>query len=1031
MEEKMLNKADFNRYGFVLLFFLSLLLTADSAHAQYFGQNKVQYKTFNFKVLKTEHFDVYYYPEERAAAEQAARMAERWYARHAKMFDHELSRRQPFILYASHPGFEQTNAISGQLGEGTGGVTEALKRRMVIPVGNTLDETNHVIGHELVHAFQYDMTGEGYNARVGFAAPTALRMPLWFIEGMAEYMSLGPIDPNTAMWMRDAVKNEKKLPDLKKLEDPRFFPYRYGQALLAYIGGRWGDDAIGELLKEAGKSGNLDPAIRKVLAISPDTLAMDWHQALHDAYDPLLKETKTAADYGKVLIKAKGEGTDLNVAPALSPDGKQLIFMSSRSLFSIDIYLADAQTGKIGRKITSNALDPHFESLQFIYSAGDWDATGNRIVFAAVTKGEPIITILKVKEDKIEREIKIKEVDEIFNPTWSPDGRYIAFSALNGGYTDLFIYDLQTDKLRKMTDDPFTDMHPAWSPDGKKIAFSTDRFSTKLSNLDIGNYRLALLDPTTGAIEQLADFEDGKNINPQWSPDSRSLYFISDHNGISNLYRLEINSGIVSQLTNLYTGVSGITSISPAISVATKEGKLALSAYEDGKYSIYTIDTLQTMTGNEITAKDGETGWGEENPAILPPQKRTSDSLLTLLHDPNFGLPDSSAFAVKKYHPGLSLDYIGQPYLAVGADRFGTFIGGGVSLFWSDLLGDHNLATALQVSGNFKDITALAAYENTKHRWNWGALVQQVPYITGSFASGYGIVNGDTALVEEQIIQRQFNREVTGVFQYPFSRSSRFEFSAGYNNISFSQDLETQAFSLLSGQRILNQKNNLPAPGALNFFQGDAAYVYDNTYFGATSPILGQRYRFEVSPTVGSLTFFNVLADYRKYFMPLKPYTLAFRVLHYGRYGHDGEDYRLSPLFLGYPGLVRGYDFYSFSPNECPTNDCEVINQLFGSRMAVFNAELRVPLWNLLTLGHGFFYGYLPIEIAGFYDAGVAWTSANKAFFLDGSRNLVSSAGVAMRLSLGGYVVFEWDFVHPYDRPAKNWLWQFSITPGF
>jgi hypothetical protein len=174
------------------------------ATAQYFGRNKVRYEAFRFELLRTKHFEVYFYPEEAAAAPIVARMAERWYARHSAALGHQLRGTQTVIVYASHPHFEQTNAIDGDLGEGTGGVTEALKRRIVMPLAGPLAETDHVLGHELVHAFQYDITGQG---RGGLPAiPTAARLPLWFIEGMAEYLSLGPVDPNTAMWLRDAVQ---------------------------------------------------------------------------------------------------------------------------------------------------------------------------------------------------------------------------------------------------------------------------------------------------------------------------------------------------------------------------------------------------------------------------------------------------------------------------------------------------------------------------------------------------------------------------------------------------------------------------------------------------------------------------------------------------------------------------------------------------------------------------------------------------------------------------------------------------------
>ena len=205
------------RFLFSLLSSLLAAFTLDSADAQYFGQNKVQYEHFKFEILKTDHFDVYFYPEEQEAAQQAARMAERWYSRHKFILQHELNGRQPILLYASHPQFEQTNALGGgDIGEGTGGVTEALQRRVVLPFAGPIAETDHVIGHELVHAFQYDITGVNTGGR--FRSPAGLQLPLWFIEGMAEFLSLGPNDPNTAMWMRDAVKTEKKLPNLRDLD---------------------------------------------------------------------------------------------------------------------------------------------------------------------------------------------------------------------------------------------------------------------------------------------------------------------------------------------------------------------------------------------------------------------------------------------------------------------------------------------------------------------------------------------------------------------------------------------------------------------------------------------------------------------------------------------------------------------------------------------------------------------------------------------------------------------------------------------
>src|SRR5262245_10010145 len=239
-------------WGVGILIAVTTLTTATVAQAQYFGRNKVQYRNFKFEVLKTEHFDIYFYEEERAAAADVGRLAERWYARLSNMLDHALSNRQPIVLYQSHAHFEQTNVVGGEIGEGTGGVTEGLKRRVVLPLTGALKETDHVLGHELVHAFQYDMAR--LDREDGPGGSAIERLPLWFVDGMAEYLSIGPSDSNTSMWVRDGVLHES-LPEVRKLGDPKYFPYRWGQAFWAYVGGRFGDRMIAQVYVDALRSG--------------------------------------------------------------------------------------------------------------------------------------------------------------------------------------------------------------------------------------------------------------------------------------------------------------------------------------------------------------------------------------------------------------------------------------------------------------------------------------------------------------------------------------------------------------------------------------------------------------------------------------------------------------------------------------------------------------------------------------------------------------------------------------------------------
>lgn len=1021
----------------VLSVLLVLVSVGSPAEAQYFGRNKVQYKEFKFEVLKTDHFDVYFYEEERENAARVGRMAERWYARLSSVFEHEMSTRQPLVLYASHPDFEQTNVVGGMIGEGTGGVTEGLKRRVVLPLAGTLAETDHVLGHELVHAFQYDISARR-QAQGGGSGGGIESLPLWFVEGLAEYLSIGPVDAHTAMWLRDATRQEE-LPEIEDLDSGQFFPYRWGQAVWAYVGGKYGDDLIGQIYRTAVRTGDPIAALEQAALIDDKELSTNWHADIRAQYAPVMGATARAHTFGRSLTGNDKMKMATNVSPSISPDGRHIVFFSSRDLFSIDLFLAETATGRIVRKLVDTALSTHFTSLQFIGSAGSWSPDSKQFVVGGVHAGKAVLAILDVADGDVVREIEMPQVGEILNPTWSPDGQSIAFSATVGGDTDLFIYDLaprqgsgQADAVRRVTSDLFADLQPAWSPDGDTIAFVTDRFTTNEGLLNAGDYRLALYHVASGRISPVTTFARGKNINPQWAPDSRSLYFVSDQSGISNVYRVDVSSGTLAQVTNIDSGISGITALSPAISSAIDSRTLAVSAYEEGSHHIYVIDDAQRLAGTPVTV-----GVPPLQAASLPPAQRES-AVARILNDPTTGLAAESA-AVEPYKAGLSLDAVSQPYISAGVDRFGGMVGGGIAFQFSDMLGNHNLYA--QVSADtyggaagdiVKNTGAVVAYTNMSKRWNWGFAVEQSPYLAGGYALSQGIVNGEQVLLDQTIIQRQVNRGVSGMVAYPLSQTARIEFGGGFTRTSFDEQIRTTTISQRTGRVLDDRTDTTPLADSLNMTSVSSAFITDSSLFGATSPVAGQRSRFEVAPTFGDLRMTTALADYRHYFMPARFYTIAVRGMHYGRYGAGGEDSRLIPLFMGYPEFVRGYGVNSFSSGECASSEsCPTFDRLVGSRMLVGNIEFRFPLLRPFGVGQNM-YGPLPVEVAFFLDGGVTWNKGQKpSFFNGGTREPVTSGGITLRTNLLGFATAQIDYARPFDRPGRGWIWGFSLTPGF
>jgi len=1003
-----------------------ILALAWPVSAQYFGRNKVRYRAFDFQVMRTAHFDIYFYSSEQEGADIAARLAERWYARLSRQLNHSMTERQPLVLYASHADFEQTNVVADQINEGTGGFTEPIRRRIVLPLAGPLADTDHVIGHELVHAFQFDMSAPVVGDRQS-SSPLE-RLPLWFVEGMAEYLSLGRVDANTAMKLRDAA-SRNQLPTITELRRPKYFPYQWGHAVFAYIAGRYGEASVPRLFRSAALSGNVEDAIQSTLHVSPQDLSSEWHAAIRQLYAPALDAAVPLPTSTRVDTQTR-MGSELNVAPSLSPDGRRMAFLSTRGLFSIDLYIADTETGRVVRRMTSTATDPHFSSIQFINSAATWDRSSTHIALGTISGGRAALAIFNVRSGKRDREIFVKGVDEILNPSWAPDDHAIAFTGMRQGLTDLYVYDFADDRVRQITNDPYAELHPAWSPDSRRIAVATDRYSTDLESMRMGPLRLAIVDPATKTFEPVPAFAGGKQINPQWTPDGQALYFIGDPDGIANIYRVSLTGARTEAITAVGVGISGITPSSPALSASTSSGQLAVSTYEDERYNVY----LWHGTG----ALDRSTT-AVANVAALPPVDQASPTMQVLAarSDPN--LPPVQLYPTEPYKAKLALTGVGQPTASAGVGSFGPAVAGSAGFTFADALGDRMLVTGLQVASglsnsiSFKDVAFDVGYLRLDRRWQWRLVSGQVPYVAGTFESAPATTDsGEPVQIDRETIYREVQRNSAAILMYPLDRGRRLEVAGGFSQNSLEQIVHSSVWSVATGQQLSSTSQENDLRQRLDLATTTAAFVSDSASFGATSPVQGQRYRIEAAPTFGSVNFTGLLADYRRYFMPVSFYTIATRFVSYSRLGAGGEDARLHPMFLNDPTLIRGYAPLTQSSVECVlalTGVCDSIDQLVGSRMAVGNVELRFPLLRPFGASQHM-YGPIPVEVALFGDSGVAWSRGEKPAFLGGSRQGISSAGVAFRVNLG-VAIAEFDAVRPFQRLDTGWTFGFNLMPGW
>ena len=1042
----------------IIIALFLITLSVDLAQAQYFGRNQPRYRSFDFEVRETPHFDIYNYMNNQAVVDRIGQWSEMWYDHHHDIFEEEIDFQNPILIYNNHAEFQQNNAIGGNISPGTGGVTEAFKNRVVMPLTFTHQQTNHVLGHELVHAFQFNNVVRGDSTSLGNLA----NLPLWMSEGLAEYLSLGSTDSHTGLWMRDAVANDD-IPSLKDLNSGyKYFPYRYGHAMWAFLTGLYGDQVIEPLYQNTARFG-LTPVLDTILNTNAENISTSFKQALKTYYEPLIAG-RSDNPPGKEIINDENSG-NLNVSPVISPNGRYVVFLSEKDLISTDLFLADTRSGEILKKLVSLTSEG-VDHLNYIESSGTWSPNSKRFAFIAFKKGKNALIIKDVESGDSET-IYFKGVPAITNPAWSPDGQTITVTGMVEGQVDLYSINVRSKRVTQLTDDVYSEIGVNYNGDGSKIVFSYDKRSFSGETYE-GKYTLdlAVMDVATQEITTLDVFLGADNVSPTFDHEG-NIIFLSDRDGFRDAYKYTMESGEVSRLTTLKTGITGITQYSPAISASTTIDRIVYTVYNDHKYHIYRAES------KNFDAKVVDKSLVKKVGAMLPVaigNRTIVDE--NLAQQGTYPFVSTSTFKDKNYRPKFRLDYIGGAAgVGVSNNSFTTNTGlqGGIQTMFSDILGNNQMFAAASLNGSLLDFGTQVTYINRKNRLAYGIGGGHIPLRTGYqqfFNDRIELSDGSRidVLRRDLNIIRLFNESLNAFVHFPFSTTLRLEGGVTGFYQHFRQDLQKDYYQYDSFGNLFfigQEREKVETGDQIAFnryytltkgFGGSAnvALVGDNSFFGFTGPIAGHRFRLSLEQQIGIDNYFSTLVDARKYFF-MRPFTLAVRAMNYNRF--ERETNTVYPMFVGNMGFVRGYnDVYS----DASVNPTINIDRMIGSKLIVGGAEIRLPFTGpkqLALIGSGF----LLSDLILFADAGVAFdefsqisdgratsvlaTDENGNIRYDSAGNpvyetqivkplLAASAGVSLRVNLGNVIILEPYFARQLVSNGR-WDFGFNLIPGW
>lgn len=973
-----------------------------------FGQNRIQKREFNWKVLISSNFEMYYYGDSQTIANNSLQYAESEFDRLSGLLGYSPYSRTKIFFYNSPGEMFQSNANLNLTGEINPIENNLSKSKIEVAYTGDATSFKNVLINKIAEIFVYEMLYGG-SLKDALQSSILLTLPDWFISGVSAYAANGWSNEMDD-FMRDAIlKKRVKKPEKLSGTEAQLF----GQSIWNFVAERYGKDNISNILNLTRIIRNEQTSIGSTLGTSYNRFLKEWRDYYANLATPLTGSySSLRTDFR--IVNESSEIDGKIVSAKLSPDQSLIVYViSDNGQYLIDQYIIKTKKKvrlmKIGLRSLSknNVSSPPIvawakgkgNSLAIVYEN---EGTNRIQMYAEMTAEKP--------KGKLIIRKTIKGFQQITDMDVSENGAALVLSADKKGQNDLYLYDINRGNITQITNDSFDDRQPSFVGSSRSsIVYLSNRNmdSVKVQRSDFkslsNNFGIFFHDgnPRTEFIRGLVDSVG--LISRPIAIDDSTVVFISDEKGLKNLYKYTKGDTTYQKINQITNSISNIDDFDLNINTGatiyiSNENGIPYIGYLrrldfENSYELPSLQraTMRQDNQNKLLPKLIENPFQFKSEEVLvqnevkdntkfvlkPGEVDTDnyvfDQITISKNDPkskssknsNTGViirsnsrKDNKIKGPTDFKDKFELVNFDNAFIVDPIRNFGWKN----TVVFSDVLQNQILKGGIMITPNLKNGDLFLDYGNYTNRIDFGARLDRRSFYEGQ---------------EGDIGRKLLYNKGMATVSYPFSISSRLMFSPFYINTY------TKYF------------NSIADKSSSNFGGWQLEYVYDNTSSFGMNNLEGTRFKTKYESVKGlssaKESFTKFTFDLRNYKKLPKDIILATRV-SYGRstgnspkqfilggmdnwIGSTTEDRNSGPLFSNNLAIDNrtAMLFSDFVTSMRGFN----LNKASGTNFALFNAELRFPIFKYLSgkqINSSFLKNF---QATVFTDLGTVWNKRN------------------------------------------------------